>query len=46
MRLLDPRGALTRTDLRLAPRPGPAALATGAVLVYDNTKMEIGRAHV
>ena len=42
MRVLDPRGTLTRTALRLAPRPALAALATGPVLVYDNTKMDVG----
>ncbi len=41
-RLLDPRGALALTRLKLAARPDPAALAAGTVLFYDNAKMDVG----
>lgn len=41
-RLLDPRGRLELTRIRLAPRPDAPALATGTVLFYDNEKMDVG----
>ncbi len=40
--LLDPRGALRRTRLTLAPRAGREALAGGTVVFYDNEKMDVG----
>ena len=41
-RLLDPRGRLKLTRITLAPRPDEAALSAGALLFYDNEKMDVG----
>ncbi|HET7159172.1 MAG TPA: hypothetical protein VFI62_09260, partial [Burkholderiales bacterium] len=41
-RLLDPRGRLKLTRIKLAPRPDEAALAAGTLLFYDNEKMDVG----
>jgi hypothetical protein len=42
LKLLDPRGRLKRVELALARRPSRDALASGAILFYDNTKMDVG----
>ena len=43
MQLLDPRGQLRLERVPIAPRLTADALASGAVLFYDNLKMDVGR---